>query len=273
MSGPETGAVPAGREPVLCDTHAHLAYDDFAADLGEVLARARGAGVRYILNVGWDLDSSAAVAAAADPGRGLYAAVGVHPHEAAKAPADYLARLAQLACLPGVVALGEIGLDYHYDFAPRPVQQRLLAEQLALAEELGLPVLVHDREAHADSLAALKERGRVRGIMHCYSGSLEMAPDFLSLGLVLGIGGALTFKNARRVAEVVEGVPRTAIVLETDCPYLAPVPFRGTRNEPSHVRLVAEVLAGHWGATLAETAAATTDNACRVLGWTAAGER
>ncbi|MGE5508453.1 MAG: TatD family hydrolase [Chitinophagales bacterium] len=269
MTGAPTGSAPAGAEPVLCDTHAHLAYEDFAADLEEVLARARTAGVRQILNVGWDLDSSAAVAAAAKPAEGLYAAVGVHPHEAAKAPGDYLDRLAALARLPGVVALGEIGLDYHYDFAPREVQQRLFAEQLALAADLGLPVLVHDREAHADSLAALAPRGQVRGIMHCYSGSLEMASDFLSLGLLLGIGGPLTFKNARRVLEVVEGVPRTAVVLETDCPYLAPVPFRGKRNEPAYVRQVAEVLAARWGVTLAEAAATTTANARRALGWAA----
>ncbi|MDI6871523.1 MAG: TatD family hydrolase [Bacillota bacterium] len=257
---------------VLFDTHAHLAHADFAADREEVLKRARAAGVRYILNAGWDLASSAEAAAMADPGQGLYAAVGIHPHDAARAPADYLERLRDLARRPGVVALGEIGLDYHYDFSPRDTQRRLFAEQLALAGELGLPVLVHDREAHADTLAALRQEaerrgtGTVQGVMHCYSGSREMAADFLGLGLLLGVGGPLTFANARRVVEVAEAVPLSALVIETDCPYLAPAPYRGKRNEPAYVVRVAEALAGVRGLALAEVAEATTANARRMLG-------
>lgn len=258
--------------PVLFDTHAHLTHADFADDLPEVLGRARAAGVGHILNAGWDLASSEEAAADADPERGLYAAVGIHPHDAAKAPADCLERLRELARRPGVVAIGEIGLDYHYDFSPRPVQQRLFAEQLALAGELGLPVLVHDREAHADTLAALRREaerrgdGAVRGVMHCYSGSREMAPALLDLGLLLGLGGPLTFANARRTVEVAKAVPLSALVVETDCPYLAPVPFRGRRNEPAYVARVAEALAAVRGLTLAEVAAVTTTNARRMLG-------
>lgn len=257
---------------ILFDTHAHLAHEDFAADGAEVVARARVAGVEFILNAGWDLPSSEAAVAMVAPEAGLYAAVGVHAHHAAEAPPDYLTRLAELARRPGVVALGEIGLDYHYDFALRETQQRLFAEQLGLAAELGLPVLVHDREAHADTLSALRrEAGRrgdgvVRGVMHCYSGSSELAPDFLGLGLRLGIGGPLTFANARRVVEVVQAVSLSQLVLETDCPYLAPVPYRGRRNEPAYVVRVAAALAAARNLTVAEVAAATTANARRMLG-------
>ncbi len=256
----------------MFDTHAHLAHADFGDDLPEVLERARMAGVGYILNAGWDLASSAEAVALADPERGLYAAVGIHPHDAARAPADWKERLQELAGRPGVVALGEIGLDYHYDFSPRPAQQRLFAEQLALAGELGLPVLVHDREAHADTLAALRReaerRGNevVRGVMHCYSGSPEMAPDLLGLGLLLGLGGPLTFANTRRAVEVAVAVPLSALILETDCPYLAPAPYRGRRNEPAYLARVAEALATARGLSLAEVAEATTANARRMLG-------
>lgn len=262
---------PATTVPVLFDTHAHLAHEDFAGDLPEVLVRARAAGVRFILNAGWDLSSSEAAAATARPDQGLFAAVGVHAHHAAEAPPDYLDRLRELARRPGVVALGEIGLDYHYDFSPRHVQQHLFAEQLALAGELGLPVLIHDREAHADTLTALtaqarqRSSGRIEGVMHCYSGSREMAPDVLELGLHLGLGGPLTFANARRAVEVAEWAPLEALVIETDCPYLAPVPYRGRRNEPAHVVRVAEALAAARGVTLAKVAAATTANAFRML--------
>lgn len=255
---------------MLFDTHAHLAHEEFAADRREVLARARAAGVGYILDTGWDLESSYQALAGAEPGEGLWAAVGVHAHHAAEAPEGYLDRLARLAQEPGVVAIGEIGLDYHYDFAPRPVQQRLFAEQLRLAGELGLPVLIHDREAHADTLAALRReaerRGRpLSGVMHCYSGSVEMLRDYLELGLHLGIGGPLTFKGARRVMEVVQAAPATALVLETDCPYLAPVPYRGRRNEPAYVVKVAEALAVARGISLSEVAKDTTTNARRML--------
>jgi TatD DNase family protein len=258
--------------PVLFDTHAHLTHADFAGDLPEVLARARAAGVRYILNAGWDLASSAEAVALADPARGRYAAVGIHPHEAARAPADWRERLEELAGRPGVVALGEIGLDYHYDFSPRPLQQRLFAAQLALAGELELPVLVHDREAHADTLAVLRREadrrggGRVRGVMHCYSGSRERAPELLGLGLWLGLGGPLTFANARRAVEVASAAPLAALLLETDCPYLAPGPYRGRRNEPAYLVRVAEALAAARGLTVAEVAEATTANAWRMLG-------
>jgi TatD DNase family protein len=256
----------------LFDTHAHLAHEEFAPDRDEVVARARAAGVRFILNAGWDLTSSEAVVAQARPQEGLYAAVGVHAHQAGEAPPDYLDLLRELARRPEVVALGEIGLDYHYDFSPRETQQRLFAEQLALAGEVGLPVLVHDREAHADTLAALRREAdrradrRVNGVLHCYSGSREMAGDFLELGLLLGVGGSLTFANARRTVEVAQAVPLSELVLETDCPYLAPVPHRGRRNEPAYVVRVAEVLASVRGLSLAEVAAATTANARRMLG-------
>lgn len=256
--------------PVLFDTHAHLAHAGFAADRSEVVDRAHAAGVAFILDVGWDLASSEAAAAGADPERGLYAAVGIHPHHAAEAVPGQLDRLAELARRPGVVALGEIGLDYHYDFSPRDDQRRLFKAQLELAEELGLPVLVHDREAHADTLEALRReaerRGRpLQGVMHCYSGSREMAADFLDLGLLLGIGGPLTFTNARRVGEVAAAVPLETLVLETDCPYLAPVPYRGRRNEPAYVARVAEALAGARRLDYAEVARATTANALRLL--------
>lgn len=167
---------------------------------------------------------------------------------------------------PRVVAVGEIGLDYHYDFAPREAQRRAFAEQLDIAAAHGLPVLIHDREAHGDCLALLgARRGRLRGVMHCFSGSYETARECLDLGLYIAFGGALTFKNAAVRREIARKLPLERLLVETDCPYMTPEPLRGTRNEPRLVRLVAEALAAARGADAEEIAAATAENARRLF--------
>lgn len=284
-----------GELPMLIDTHAHLTDERFAGDREEVLARAAQAGLVAVIDAGYHLASSqaslaaakqAAVAAAGrqTPGGSataagagstgvaarprLFATAGFHPHDAGKAAPGYLDRLRELAADPLVVAIGEIGLDYHYDFSPRETQREVFRAQLRLAAELGRPVIVHDREAHADTLAILREEaaGRCVGVMHCYSGSAESAPEYLEMGFYLSIGGPVTFGNARRVVEVVEQVPLDRLLLETDCPYLAPVPRRGERNEPANVALVAARVAKIKQVPVDEVARATTANAIRLFG-------
>jgi TatD DNase family protein len=261
---------------MLIDVHAHLTDERFAGERGEVLARASQAGLVAVIDTGCDLDSSEAALAAArvqaaqagEASPRLFTTAGFHPHEAKLVAAGSLDRLRQMAQDPLVVAIGEIGLDYHYDFSPREVQREVFRDQLALAAELEMPVVVHDREAHADTLAILREAtaGRCVGVMHCYSGSAESAPEYLEMGFYLSIGGPLTFNNARRVVEVVERVPLDRLLLETDCPYLAPVPRRGERNEPANVALVAARVAEIKGLPVAEVERATTANAIRLFG-------
>lgn len=248
------------------DVHAHLNDPAFKDDWEEALRRAFAAGVEEIIVAGYDLSSSEKAVAMALAFPGVYATVGVHPHEAAKAPEDYLEQLQTLARSPVVVAIGEIGLDYHYNFSVPEVQQEVFRQQLDLAKKLGLPVVVHDREAHADTLRLLEEASSLPGgIMHCYSGSLPMAERFIRLGLGFSFGGPLTFTNAHRVREVAAGLPRDRVMLETDCPYLTPVPHRGKRNEPAYLPLAAEALAGIWGMTAAEVGELTTANARRTF--------
>ncbi|MDI3280443.1 MAG: TatD family hydrolase [Bacillota bacterium] len=247
----------------LIDTHAHLNDEAFApAEIPAVVERAQAAGVGRIIVPGYDLPSSRRAVELAEAFPGLYATVGVHPHQAAEAPPYYLAELRALARGGKVVALGEIGLDYHYAFSPREIQLRAFQEQLELAGELSLPVVIHDREAHADTLRLLVEsQPPAGGVLHCYSGSLELAEQLLPLGLRFSFGGAVTFPNARRLLEVVRGLPAEALLLETDSPYLAPVPQRGRRNEPAYLKLVAERVAELRGWTPEELALRTTANA------------
>jgi TatD DNase family protein len=230
---------------LLFDTHTHLGDPDFDQDRAQVIDRAVVAGLVNIINVGYDLESARWSVTLAEEYDFIYAAVGIHPHEAAKVPPDYLAVLEQLAAHPKVKALGEMGLDYYRNLSPRPVQQQVFREQLALARELDLPVVIHDRDAHGDVLKLLCRdgAGRAGGVMHCFSGSWEMAGECIDLGFYISIAGPVTFPNAARLKDVAARVPLDRLLLETDAPYLTPVPYRGRRNEPANVRCVVEEIA------------------------------
>ncbi|HHV61300.1 MAG TPA: TatD family hydrolase [Firmicutes bacterium] len=253
-------------EPVyLVDTHAHLDDERFGADRDEVVERAARSGVKMIVNVGCDIPSSEAAIAFSRCYKGVYAVTGIHPHDAANAPHDAMDRLRDLAEDEAVVAIGEIGLDYHYELSPRDVQRELFIRQLDLARELGLPVVIHDREAHGDVMDILRAHASgprgAGGVLHCFSGSLEMARECIKMGFYISFGGPLTFSNARRLRELATALPPDKILVETDCPYLAPVPHRGERNEPAFVRFTAEKLAEIRGVPLEEIAELTTTNA------------
>jgi TatD DNase family protein len=246
----------------LFDTHAHLDDEDYGADREAMLERARAAGVRLVVNVGYSLESSRASVELASRYEMVYAAVGIHPHDAAKAPEGYLETLAELARHPKVVALGEMGLDYYRNLSPRPEQQKVFQEQLSLARRLDLPVIIHDRDAHGDLMAILEKEGLgpAGGVMHCYSGSWEMARQCLAMGFYISIAGPVTFPNAPRLREVAARVPLDRLLVETDAPYLTPAPHRGKRNEPAYVRFTAEEVARQRGMDAAELAKACAEN-------------
>ncbi len=249
----------------LVDSHAHLDFPQFDTDREAVIERAREAGLVAILNVGTDLASSRAAVALAEACDFIYAAVGVHPHDARTLTPAVLEELRELARRPRVVAIGEIGLDYYRDLSPRPVQRRAFADQLALAAELGLPVVVHSREAHDDVLAALRGWSGV-GVLHSYSAGPERLEEVLALGFSVGLSGPVTFPNAGGLRAVAASVPPDRLLVETDCPYLTPVPHRGRRNEPAYVRYVVEAVARARGERPEEVAQATAGNAGRLFG-------
>lgn len=251
---------------MLFDTHAHLDDEKFDEDREDVLRRAAESGVSRLVNVGADMASSrrsAALSAAYDM---VYAAVGVHPHEVEKmADKDYNL-LAEWAKLPKVVAIGEIGLDYYYDLSPRDAQRRHFIRQLDLARQTGLPVIVHDRDAHGDTMEILKREGKgLTGVVHCFAGSMEMAAELIKMGWYIGVDGPVTFKNAAKLLEIVKRAPLERLLVETDSPYLTPVPFRGKRNEPAYVRFVAERIAELRGMGADDFARASAENACRLF--------
>ena len=249
---------------MFIDTHCHLDDENFSSDRTQVLERAKRAGVERIINFGSTLKSSIAATELARNFSELYAGAGIHPEEIDDFDEKTCARLAELAADKKVVAVGEIGLDYHWekDSARRLIQQKIFTEQLDLARQLKLPVCIHDREAHGDTLKILQTEARdLRGVLHCYSGSLETAREVWKLGWLIGVDGPLTFKNSAKLPEVVKAAPRDMILIETDAPYLAPVPYRGKRNEPAYVVEVAKKLAEIRGETLEEVAAYTTANA------------
>ena len=249
---------------MFIDTHCHLEDENFSADRAAVVERAKLAGVERIINFGSTHKSSAAVTALAETFDELYAGVGIHPEEIDEFDENSCARLAELAATKKVVAVGEIGLDYHWekDSSRRLIQQKIFIAQLDLARQLNLPVCVHDRDAHADTLKILQTEARgLRGVLHCYSGSVEISREVFKLDWFIGVDGPLTFKNSAKLPEVVKAAPRDRILIETDAPYLAPVPFRGKRNEPAYVVEVAKKLAECRGETLDEVAAYTSANA------------
>lgn len=249
---------------MFIDTHCHLEDENFSVDRADVIERAKLAGVERIINFGSTMQNSIAVTELAKNFSELYAGVGIHPEEIDDFDEKTCAKLAELAANKKVIAIGEIGLDYHWekDSARRLIQQKIFIEQLDLARQLNLPVCVHDRDAHGDTLKILQTEGKnLRGVLHCYSGSLETAREVWKLGWFIGVDGPLTFKNSAKLPEVIKEAPRDMILIETDAPYLAPVPYRGKRNEPAYVVEVAKKLAELRGETLDEVAAYTTDNA------------
>ena len=226
----------------IFDTHSHYDDEKFSADRGEVLFRLHENGVCGVIDCGCDKASSLEAIKLSERFGFVYAAIGVHPHEAAEAKHRDLEELKTLYSKEKVVAVGEIGLDYHYDFSPRSIQLEFFEKQLILANELSLPVIVHDREAHEDTLNLLKKY-KPKGVVHCFSGSAEMAKEVLKLGMYIGLGGAVTFKNAKKPLEVAAVVPENRLLLETDCPYMAPVPLRGSRCDSSMIAYTAEKIA------------------------------
>jgi len=252
---------------VLVDTHAHLHDPAFDEDRLAVIARARAAGVAGFLTIGTDVATSDAAVALAAAEPDVYAAVGIHPHDASTADEAALARIAALARAPRVVAVGEIGLDYYRDHSPRPIQRTALVAHLQLARAVRKPVLLHCREAHADLLdiCGAEEVDAVGGILHCFSGDLTVARRGIDLGLLISIAGPVTYPSARRLAEVVRALPLDRLVIETDCPYLPPQPWRGQRNEPAYLPVTAARVAELLGVSTVTVAAATTENASRLL--------
>jgi TatD DNase family protein len=249
------------------DTHAHLDIPPLADAEADVVARARAAGVGHLVTVGIDVESSARAIGIAHRHEGVYAAVGVHPHDAAALSQDALAELERLASCDKVVAVGETGLDYYRDRCPRDVQRAAFREQIRLARRAGLPVIVHDREAHDDVLSILREESGAEagGILHCFSGDADMAREVASMGFLVSIPGTVTYKNAATLADVVRSLPLEKLLIETDCPYLAPVPHRGKPNEPSFVPLVAARIAELKGVTVEDVGRVTTLNARRLF--------
>jgi len=249
---------------MLFDTHAHYDAEQFDADRDEILSTLPSAGVTLVVNPGCDLPSSRLAVELAERHGFLYAAVGYHPENCAPYQPEDLEALRELAKHPKVVAIGEIGLDYYWEEnPPGELQQRVFRDQLALAEELDLPVIVHDREAHGDSLSIIRQFPRVRGVFHCFSGSAEMARELVKLGWMVSFTGVLTYKNARKAVEAARAVPLERVMIETDSPYMAPVPHRGKRNDSRYVRLICEKLAEIKGVSFEECARVTMENGKR----------
>ena len=248
------------------DSHAHLNDPKFAEDLPQVLEKIRAAQVTKILNIGCCWDSSQDCVTLANTYDFIWCAVGTHPDIAEEADEALMERYRQLILSqPRVKAIGEIGLDYFYETPPRDVQKRAFRLQMELAQQLEMPVVVHERQAHGDGMAIIDEFPKVKGVFHCYSGSPEMAKELIKRGWYVGFTGVLTFKNARKALEAAAAVPLERILIETDCPFMAPEPFRGTRNDPSLVPYMAKKLAEVRGISVEEAARATMENACRLF--------
>lgn len=257
----------------LTDSHCHLDFSQFDGDRDQVVQRAREVGVQLIVNPGYDLESSRRAVALAERYPEVYAAVGVHPHEARTVTDEVLAELRRLAAHPKVVAIGETGLDFYRDLSPRDAQRRAFRQQLALAAELELPAIVHSREAHDDVMAILTENfkaqsSKLNGVLHAFSGGRDMAEKAFELGFLVGIAGPVTFENAHRLRALVRELPLDRLLVETDAPYLTPHPYRGKRNEPARVDLVAAAVAEVQGVTGTAVIRQTTANARRLFRWT-----
>ena len=251
----------------LFDTHAHMDDEAFDADREELLRALPEQGIALLMNPGCSLASSRAACDLAEKYDYIYAAVGSHPDAADEVNEETLETYRMLCKQdPKVKAIGEIGLDYHYEDIPREIQLRAFRDQMALARELNLPVIVHEREAHEDGMAVVREFPEVTGVFHCYSGSAEMARQLVKLGWYIGFTGVLTFKNARKALEVAQSIDLSRIVLETDCPYMSPEPFRGRRNDPGKLYRMAQVLGQLRGIPAEEAAGIALENGKRLYG-------
>jgi TatD DNase family protein len=249
---------------MLIDSHCHLNFNAFDENRLDVITRAKAEGVVAFINPGTTLQDSQQIIALAEEIPELYAAVGIHPNDAAAFDQAALAQLRELAAHPKVVAIGEIGLDYYWDEAPRPVQRRVFEQQLALAKEIGKPVIIHQRDSMADTMDVLRlwgANGDHPGlVLHSFSGDQAMAEEAIDLGFYIGLSGPVTFKNARELPGIVASLPPERLLIETDAPFLSPHPFRGKRNEPARVKLVAERVAELQNLTLAEMSRRLTEN-------------
>ncbi|CAN7642830.1 TatD family hydrolase [Peribacillus frigoritolerans] len=253
---------------MLFDTHVHVNAEQFNEDLEDVIERAKEAGVDNMVVVGFDRPTIIRAMELIETYDFMYAAVGWHPVDAIDMTEDDLQWIEELSNHPKVVAIGEMGLDYHWDKSPKDVQMEVFRKQIRLAKKVGLPIIIHNREATADIVNILKEEeaSRVGGIMHCFSGSAETALECINMNFYISLGGPVTFKNAKKPKEVAAAVPLDRLLIETDCPYLAPHPYRGKRNEPSYVKLVAEQIAEIKQLTIEEVSQATTENAKKLFG-------
>ncbi len=248
---------------MLFDTHAHLDDARFDEDREVVINMLKDEGVSLVVNIGADLKSSAQSVELSEKYDFIYASVGVHPDATDELDEDGIKKLTEWLKKDKVVAVGEIGLDYHNMGATKEVQKRWFERQLLLAKELNMPYIIHDRDAHGDVLEILKKHGYYNGVMHCYSGSSEMAKEVTSLGMMVSFAGPVTFKNAPKAKEAAKAVPLDKLMIETDCPYLSPEPFRGKRNDSSRVRYVAEEIARLKGISFEEVARITKENGKR----------
>ena len=246
---------------MLFDTHAHMNDPAFDDDREVVLLGLKDKGVDRMMNVGCCLDSSKDCIAMAEKYPFVYASVGSHPDSADEVDEAVIEQYRKMAQHPKVKAIGEIGLDYYYETIPREIQQKAFRMQMELAREISMPVIVHERNAHDDGMRIAKEYKGVTGVFHCYSGSAEMARQLVDMGWYIGFTGVLTFKNARKAVETAQRIPLERIVLETDCPFMAPEPFRGRRNDPGYLYRMAERLAEIRGICVEEVQAVTTENA------------
>ncbi|WP_088105950.1 TatD family hydrolase [Halalkalibacter urbisdiaboli] len=253
---------------MLFDTHVHLNADQFEEDVEDVMKRAVEVGVREMVVVGFDEKTITRALELVKAYENLYAAVGWHPVDAVDMTESHLEWIEELSQHPKVVALGEMGLDYHWDKSPKEVQKEVFRKQIRLAKKVKMPIIIHNRDADQDIVDILKEEGadEVGGIMHCFGGSLEIAQICLNLNFHISFGGPVTFKNAKRPKEVAKDIPLDRLLIETDCPYLAPHPNRGKRNEPAYVKLVAEQIAELREMSYEQLAIATRNNAKKLFG-------
>ena len=251
---------------MLVDSHSHLEMPEFKKDLEQVIQRAMESGVEHIFTVGTEKKGWMRALEIAHSHPSVYAILGVHPHNAKEIDEETYSTLRKLCRDEKVRAYGEIGLDFYRNLSPRDVQLRRFREQIGLAKEIGLPVVIHDRQAHRETLEILKSEkaGECKGIIHCFSGDYEMAKDCIEMGFYISVPGSITYKNAGGFQEVVKQIPLDSLLIETDAPFLAPVPFRGRRNEPSYVRYTAQKVAEIKKVPFEKVAEVTTENALRV---------
>ncbi|MGD6850271.1 TatD family hydrolase [Rossellomorea aquimaris] len=252
---------------MLFDTHVHLNAEQFDEDLEEVISRARDAGVEKMVVVGFDRPTINRAMELIEQYEFLYASIGWHPVDAIDMKDEDLAWIEELSNHPKVVAIGEMGLDYHWDKSPKDVQKEVFRKQIHLAKKVKLPIIIHNRDATQDIVDILREEGaeEVGGIMHCFSGSPEIAQECVDMNFYISLGGPVTFKNAKKPKEVAKEIPLEKLLIETDCPYLAPHPNRGKRNEPAYVKLVAEQIAELKEVSLEEVENITTENAKKLF--------